>query len=80
MVAQIIQHIELRGDNPYDAAISGTNLKAVLVAQFALGWSIEEVVENYNLPLAVIYSALAFYHDNLESIQIHEQKFVEEMT
>jgi uncharacterized protein (DUF433 family) len=73
MVAELKQHVELRGDDPYDAIIRNTNLKAALVAQFALGWGIDEAVENYNLSPAEIYAALAFYHDNLEGIRQHEK-------
>ena len=80
MVAQLKQHIELRGDNPYNAVITDTNLKAALVAQFAIGWGVSEAVENYDLPPAMIYSALAFYHDNLESIQQHNQKLSDELS
>ncbi|MDQ7025260.1 MAG: hypothetical protein Q9P01_07795 [Anaerolineae bacterium] len=74
MVAEVKQHIKLRGDDPYDAIIMGTNLKANLVAQFALGWGIDEAVENYDLSSAAIYAALAFYHDNLEGIWQHEKE------
>jgi len=74
MVAELKQHIELRGDDPYHAVIVGTHLKAALVAQFALGWGVDEAAENYDLSLAAIYAALAFYHDNLEGIQHHEKE------
>jgi uncharacterized protein (DUF433 family) len=73
MVAELKQHVKLSGDDPYYAVIKGTNLKATLVAQFALGWGVDEAVENYNLSPAEIYAALAFYHDNLEGIRQHEK-------
>ena len=73
MVAALKQHVELRENDPYDAVIKNTHLKAALVAQFALGWGIDEAVENYSLSPAEIYAALVFYHDNLEGIRQHEK-------
>jgi uncharacterized protein (DUF433 family) len=76
MAVNLVQHIELQGDNPTKAVISGTNLKAYLVAQFALGWGVDEAVENYNLDHAHIHAALSFYYDNLAAIESHETETV----
>jgi hypothetical protein len=69
MAIKLKQHVELHGDDPLDAIIAGTTIKAWLVANFAMLNSVEEAVEQYNLSLAEIYSALAFYHDNAEAIR-----------
>jgi uncharacterized protein (DUF433 family) len=80
MVAELKQHIELRGDDPYDAVIVDTQLKACLVAQFAMSWGIDEAAQNYELSVATIYAALAFYYDNLDSIRKHETETEQQFT
>lgn len=74
MASYLVQHIELRGDSPTQAVIVGTNLKVHLVAQFALGWTIEEAVENYGLDHATIHAAISFYYDNLDVIRANESE------
>ena len=74
MVVELKQHVELRGDDPHDAVITGTTIKASLVANFAILNSVEEAVEQYSLSLAEIYSALAFYHGNQEAIRVANEK------
>ena len=69
MAVELKQHVELRGDDPLDAVIAGTTIKAWLVANFAMLNSVEEAVEQYRLSLGEIYSALSFYHDNADAIR-----------
>ena len=71
MPVNLIQHIELRGENPRQAVLMGTNVKAYLVAQFVLGWSVDAAVEKYGLSKAKIYAAMSFYFDNLPSLIAH---------
>jgi uncharacterized protein (DUF433 family) len=68
MAVQLKQHIELRGDNPLDAVIDGTNLKAYLVANLAINDGAEASAEHYGLDLATIYAALTFHLDNKDAI------------
>lgn len=60
----IREHIELRGDDPLDAAIAGTYYKAYLVANLALNDGPQAAADHYRIPLATVYGALAFYCDN----------------
>jgi uncharacterized protein (DUF433 family) len=65
MTVKLIQHIQLCGYNPRQALIVGTNTKAYLVAQFALGWGIDAAIAQYGLNRATIHAAISFYYDNL---------------
>ena len=79
---ELKQHIELRGGNPPDAVIAGTNLKAYLVARFILGWGIDKAVEQYstyNLTRSELYAALTFYYDNEATIQEADAQAMEEL-
>lgn len=69
MAVKLIQHIELRGQNPRHAVLVGSNLKAYLVAQFVLGWGVEAAMEQYGLNQGMIYAAMSFYYDNLPALQ-----------
>jgi hypothetical protein len=69
MAVKLIQHIELRGENPRNAVIAGTNLKAYLVAQFVLGWGVDAAIEKYRLSAGRIYGAMSFYYDNLPALK-----------
>ena len=64
MIAAIRDHVELRGDDPLAAAVSGTQHKAYMVANLALNDGPQAAAEHYRMPLAAVYSALAFYYDN----------------
>ena len=47
-----------------------------------LGYSVDQIANDYNLSLADVYAALAYYHDHREEIDksIKDgEKFVEEM-
>ena len=73
MAVQLKQHIELRGDNPLDAVIVGTRYKAYLVANLAFNDGAEVSAEHYNLHLAQVHGAIAFYLDNEEAIEQAKQ-------
>ena len=69
MVLEIKTHIELRDDDPLKAVIAGTKLKAYLVAQFAIGWGLEEALKQYShLSRADLYAVLTFYYDHEQAI------------
>jgi hypothetical protein len=69
MAVQLKQHIELRGDNPLDAVMIGTEKKAYLVASLAVNDGAEAAAEEDELSLAEVYAALAFYYENEAAIQ-----------
>jgi hypothetical protein len=69
MAVQLKQYIELRGDNPLDAVIVGTAKKAYLVASLALNDGAEAAADEDEMSVAEVYAALAFYHENEDSIQ-----------
>ena len=69
MVAELKQHIELRGDNPLDAVMIGRNLKVYLIASFALQEGVEAVAEEYDLTPAAVHAALMFHYDNEQAIR-----------
>lgn len=68
MAVELKQYVELRGENPLDAVMIGTHLNAWLVANFAIGWSVEEAMEQYDLSRAQIHGALAFFYQNKPAI------------
>jgi hypothetical protein len=69
MAIQLKQYIELHGDNPLAAVMTGTNKKAYLVASLALNDGVEAAAEQDELTLADVHAALAFYHENETAIQ-----------
>lgn len=69
MAIQIKQYVEQIGDDPLDAVVSGRHHKAYLVANLALRDSPGASAEHYKLSLAEVYGAIAFYHENKESIE-----------
>jgi uncharacterized protein (DUF433 family) len=69
MALQLKQYIELHGDNPLDAVITGTRKKVYLVASLALNDGAEFAAEEDELTLAEVYAALAFYYENVNVIQ-----------
>ncbi|MEL6407649.1 MAG: hypothetical protein AAFR81_24965 [Chloroflexota bacterium] len=68
MAIQVKTYIELRGDNPLDAVISGHHYKAYLVAHLAFEDGSEVSARHYNLTHAEVYGAMAFYEENRASI------------
>lgn len=68
MVLELREHIELRGDNPLDAVITGTHHKAYLVANLALNDGPQAAAEHYDIGLANVHGAIAFYYDNEAAI------------
>ena len=83
MVLAIKQHIELRGDNPLDAVIAGTErVKVYLVANLAILDGIEAAIEQYkpfNLSHADVHAALVFYYDNEAAIQKANEEAMEQI-
>lgn len=73
MAVQLKQHIDIReGDNPLDAVIAGTRLKAYLVANLAILDGVEAALEQYkplNIEASQIHAAITFYLDNEQLIQ-----------
>ncbi len=69
MILEIREHIELRGNNPLEAAVAGTHHKAYLVANLALNDGPQAAVDHYRIPLAKVYGAMAFYYDNEAAIE-----------
>ena len=68
----LTQYIEVspgvRGGKP---RIAGTRITVsdVAIMHLKLGQSVDEIAADYNLSLAVIYSALAYYYDHREEIE-----------
>ncbi len=72
MIAQVIdQHIDitpaLAGSEPH---IAGHRIKVrnIVVWHERLGKSVDEICSEYNLSLADVYAALAYYFDHRETI------------
>jgi uncharacterized protein (DUF433 family) len=58
------------------------SVQDIVIWQDELGHTVEKIAQDYNLSLADVYAALAYYHDHKEEIDksIKEgEKFVEEM-
>ncbi|MDQ7025877.1 MAG: hypothetical protein Q9P44_09990 [Anaerolineae bacterium] len=79
MVTELKQHIILHGDNPLDAVMVGTNLKAYLIASFAMQEGIESVANEYEISQAAVHAALAFHYDNEEAIRIAREEAREQI-
>jgi hypothetical protein len=75
MVLTIQTHVTAPTDDPLDALVEGTDYKAYLVANLAFNDGAEASAKHYGLPVAHVYSAMAFYRDNEDAIN----KSVEEM-
>lgn len=67
-------HIEAKGKTLLSARIAGTNLKAVLVAQFIQGWGLEHALEHYGISPADAHAAMVFYYDNETEIKTEEAR------
>lgn len=79
------RHIEItpdtRGGKP---RIAGTRIAVadVVILHRRLGYGIEEISGTYNLPLAAVYAAMAYYYDHREMIDRSiedDEAFVEAM-
>jgi uncharacterized protein (DUF433 family) len=59
---------EVRGGRP---VVAGTGVSVQRIAGwYKLGWSSEEIAENYgHLSLAQVHAALAYYHANRQEIE-----------
>jgi hypothetical protein len=79
MSVELKQHIELRGDDPLDAVISTTRLKAYLVANLAINDGVEAAMAQYNLSPAEVHSALAFYYDNQDAIRQADEAVMQKL-
>ena len=58
------------------------SVQNVVIWHNEMGYSVEKIAENYNLSLADVYAALAYYHDHKEEVDksiVEGEKFVEEM-
>jgi purine-nucleoside phosphorylase len=66
-------HIITPTANPLDALVEGSRHKAYLVANLAFNDSPEASAEQYHLTIAQVYSAMAFYRDNEEAINLSLQ-------
>lgn len=65
----IRNHIQLNGDNPLDAVVAGTQHKAYLVANLALKDSSQVAADHYNLHIASVHGAIAFFYDHEQAIE-----------
>lgn len=73
---QVINHIEIRDGRAY---IQGTNKKAEMVARMYVGtdYTIEEVMEQYNLTSAEVHATIVYYYDNQEELDARHQKAIQ---
>ena len=58
------------------------SVQDIVIWHDELGYTVEKITSDYNLSLADVYAALAYYHDHKEEIDksINEgEQFVEEM-
>ncbi len=58
------------------------SVQNVVIWHNEMGYSVEKIAEDYNLSLADVYAALAYYHDHKEEVDrsiVEGEKFVEEM-
>lgn len=69
MAIQLKHYVELRGDSPLNAVITGHHHKAYLVANLANLDSPNGSAKHYNLTLAEVYGAMAFYQENIGAIE-----------
>lgn len=73
---QILNHIEIRNDKAY---IRETNKKAEMIARMYVGtaYTIEDVMEHYNLSAAEVHAAIAYYYDNQEELDAKHQQAIQ---
>lgn len=67
---EIVNHIELRDGTAF---IVGRNVKAEMVARMVVGtdYSIEDVMEQYDISAADVHAAIAYYYDNQAALDSH---------
>ncbi len=60
---EVVNHIEIRDGRGY---IAGRSVKAEMVARMFVGtdYTIEDVMDQYNLSAAQVHAAIAYYYDN----------------
>jgi len=75
---EVINHIEIRDGRGY---ICGTNKKAEMVARMYVGtdYTIEEVMEQYDLSAAEVHAAIAYYYDNQEALDAKHEAVISEI-
>lgn len=73
---QMVNHIEIRGEHAY---IRGTNKKAEMVARMYVGtdYSIEEVMEHYNLNASEVHAAISYYYDNQAELDARHETAIQ---
>jgi len=64
--------------------IAGTRMPVATIAKLYLemGESLEDIAQEYDLPLASVYAAIAYYYDHREEIDRHtaeSEAYVEQM-
>ena len=69
----------IRGGKPH---ISNTRIAVadIVIMHLRLGQSLEEIAGRYDLPLAAVYTAMAYYYDHRQTIDgsiAADQNFVE---
>lgn len=80
-----VEHIAISPDVCFGKPrIAGTRMYVAAIAKMYLemGESLEEIATEYDLPLAAVYAAMAYYHDHREEIDRHtaaSQAVVEEI-
>jgi uncharacterized protein (DUF433 family) len=73
----LTQHIQstpgVRGGKP---CITGTRIAVVDVAtmHLQLGQSVDEIAAGYDLPLAAVHAALAYYYDHRDAIEARRRE------
>jgi len=66
-ISVVEQHIDItpgvRGGRP---RIAGHRISVsdIAIMHLSLGQSLDEIAVEYNLPLAAVYAAMAYYHDH----------------
>lgn len=58
------------------------SVQDVVIWHNEMGHNVEQIAEDYNLSLADVYAALAYYYDHKEEVDraiVEGEKFVEEM-
>jgi uncharacterized protein (DUF433 family) len=75
-IMRLINHIEIRDGRGY---IRGTNKKAEMIARMYLNadYTIEEVMEQYNVSAAEVHAAIAYYYDNQQELDARHQQALE---
>jgi uncharacterized protein (DUF433 family) len=70
-----MNHIEIRDGRGY---IAGRNVKAEMVARMFVGtdYTVEEVMEHYDLTAAEVHAAIAWYYDNRAELDAHHTEAI----